>query len=324
MEKHGIYWWNLENLFDTEDSATRPEWLQKVLKSELKGWTSEVLDKKISNLCSIIKQMNNGAGPDILGVCEIENEEVVARLMDKVGQEVGRNYKILHKDTKDLRGIDIAFIYDSAKYQSDGVLYSLEVMKRNATRDLVQIHLTTDPGGNELVLVGNHWPARSAGKYESEPYRIMVAETLAFWIDRIYEEKGKDAEVVLMGDFNDNPFDRSITDYLLATNIRKKVENARNHVLFNLMYPFLGTGAGTHVYGGEIDILDQFMVSKTVMSNSPKYHFKVESTNIVVFPGMVKGEYNTPVRFGRPSSKSTYNEKGYSDHLPIELILSEK
>jgi hypothetical protein len=324
MKKHFIYWWNLENLFDVEDSANRPEWLQKKLKSELKGWNSQILDKKIGNLSSIIKRFNNGTGPDILGVCEIENESVISRLMAKVGQETGRRYKVLHKNTRDERGIDISFIYDTEKYRDDGQIFSFEVIKRNATRDLVQVHLTTLDGGHELILVGNHWPARSEGKFESEPYRIMVAETLAYWIERIHEEKGKDAEIVLMGDFNDNPYDRSITDYLLASNNRKIVENAKNYMLFNLMYPFLGQGLGTYVFGSEINILDQFMVSKAIISNNTKYNFKVESINIISFPEMVKGLYKAAIPFGRPSSKSTFNDKGYSDHLPIELVLAEK
>ena len=324
MEKHFIYWWNLENLFDVENSPARPEWLQSQLKGELKNWTAQVLDKKLTNLTSIVSKFNNGAGPDIMGVCEVENENVVNLLKNRIGQEVGRNYETLHKDTKDKRGIDIAFIYDRAKYTTDGEIYSLEVMKRNATRDLVQAHLKTVNGGNELVLVGNHWPARSAGKFESEPYRIIVAETLAYWIERIHEKKGGDASVVLMGDFNDNPYDRSITDYLLATNIRKKVSYARNKVVYNLMYPFLGQGIGTHVYGSEVNILDQFMVSKAIMSASNKYPFKVDSTRIIAYPEMVTGAYKKPVRFGRPSSKSSHNEKGFSDHLPIELVLAEK
>ena len=110
---HHIYWWNLENLFDVLDSPRRPEWFQKTIKNELKGWNEEVLEQKIHNLGSIIKQMKNGHGPDILGVCEIENEFVVKKLMDKVGAETGRSYKVLHKDTKDQRGIDIAIIYDA-------------------------------------------------------------------------------------------------------------------------------------------------------------------------------------------------------------------
>ncbi len=324
--QHSIYWWNLENLFDVQDSALRPDWLQKQLRSELKGWTATVLNKKINNIASILQKMNNGLGPDIIGVCEIENEAVVQRLMTQVGKVLNRNYKVLHQDTKDNRGIDVAIIYDTDKYTDDGHMFSLEVMKRNSTRDLFQVNLTTKKG-NELIIIGNHWPARLGGKYESEPYRMMVGEILSYWIERIHEikyekNKEKNPSIILMGDFNDNPHDRSITEYLRSTPNIEKVKNSTSHIMYNLMYEFMNGKIGTHVYGNEIGLLDQFIVSKSMIVNSSKYPFQIKKTNIVQFPEMIKGEYNTPIRFSRPNA-SDFNEKGFSDHLPIEMLIEE-
>jgi len=319
--KHHIYWWNLENLFDVQNSQDRPDWLQRQLNAELKGWDDIILQRKVENLCSVISLMNGGRGPDILGVCEIENKPVVERLMNKVTSLTGRQYSVMHHDANDGRGIDVAIIYDSTMYRDDGRIFTLEIMKRNATRDLFQVNLTTK-AGNDLVLIGNHWPARMGGQYESEPYRIMVAETLGYWVDRIFEIKGKDVAIVAMGDFNDEPFNRSLVDYLKSSNSRKKIENARSNFLYNLMWPFLDGKLGTYVYGSVSSVLDQFLVSKGVMSNNARLPFKIESTAILNFPGMARGEYHTPVRFGRPSSG--LNLEGYSDHLPIELVLSEK
>ena len=304
--EHFIYWWNLENLFDVANSKERPEWIQKQIKRELKGWTSAVLDKKIANIASILQKMNDGKGPDILGVCEIENEAVVQRLMDRVGKVLNRTYKVLHHDSKDKRGIDIAIIYDTAKYEDDGRMFSLEVMKRNATRNLFQVNLTTK-AGNELILIGNHWPARLGGQYESEPYRMMVGEILSYWIERIHEikweyNKDKNPAIIVMGDFNDEPFNRSLTEYLRTTGNIEKVKNSTSHILYNLMY--------------------QFIVSKSLIVNSSKYPFQVKKTEIVHFPEMVKGDYNTPIRFSRPN-KRDYNPNGFSDHLPIKLVVEE-
>ena len=323
---HHIYWWNLENLFDINNSPDRPDWLQRRLRSELKGWTASVLNKKLANLADIIRRMNGNTGPDILGVCEVENKVVLDKLLEKVSPKLMRNYKVIHHDSNDGRGIDIAIIYDADMYTFDGTQFSLEIMKRNATRDLFQVQLTTRDG-NELILVGNHWPARSAGKYESEPYRMMVGETLSYWIERIHEiklaEKGeKHPSIVLMGDFNDNPFDRSLTEYLRSGGNLEKVKNSTSHIMFNMMYPFVGGDIGTHAYGNEIGVLDQFIVSRPMVVDYYKYPFQVESIQIVYFPEMVKGDYNTPIRFSRPSS-SGYNDKGYSDHLPIELVIEE-
>lgn len=242
--------------------------------------------------------------------------------MSRLNSKTGRAYSILHHDSQDKRGIDTALIFDSDHYTSDGEVFTLRIIKRNSTRDLFQTHLKTR-SGNELILVLNHWPSRSGGVFESEPYRIMVSENLAFWIERIHEERGKDASIVLMGDFNDNPFDRSITHYLQSSNIKKRIENARNHFVYNLMFEFLDAQLGTYVYGNEVNILDQFLVSKSIMSDSDNYPFKVNRVGIVNDPLLVKGEYNTPVKFGRPSKPSSFNDQGFSDHLPIELVLEE-
>lgn len=319
---HNIYWWNLENLFSIEHDTSRSDFLASTLNSELRGWTQAVLDRKLANLLSIITQFNGGLGPDIFGVCEVENEAIVSNLAAMMSSRLGRTYSYKHADSDDKRGIDTALIYDTTKYNVEDEVFTLRIIKRNATRDLLQIHLNT-VAGNHLVLVLNHWPSRSGGTFESEPYRIMVAENLAYWVERIHEERGKHTPIVLMGDFNDDPFDRSITTYLMAVNSRQRVLNARNNMFHNLMYQFLDAGVGTYAHGSSQHLLDQFMVSKSIASNSHLYPFKVVSTDILAYDEMVSGDYKKPIRFSRPSS-SSYDPDGFSDHLPIELILQER
>lgn len=317
MSSYYFAWWNVENLFDVENSALRPEWLAANLKSELKGWTSSVLSKKIANLASIIKQMNNGTGPDVLGVCEIENENVVKLLVQALNI-AGRTYKVVHHDTKDGRGIDIAFIYDSKKFSKTGKLYHYEVLKRTATRDIIQIELKTKKG-NSIILIGNHWPARSAGQFESEPYRIIAAETLSYWMQRIHEIRGDDIPVLVAGDFNDEPFNRSMADYALSCSSKNKVLNGKNPYLFNLMWEELGKRNATFIFDRP-NLLDQFLVNKGMLKSSSP--FKVNAASIVKFPELVKGDYDTPIKFSRPS-EAGFNDKGYSDHLPVAVMVEE-
>ncbi len=321
--QHNIYWWNLENLFDEENSPTRTEKLKRVLKQELKGWTPEILERKLDQLVSVIGRFNNNRGPDIMGVCELENKAVLDKLIVKLNLATGKNYNVRHHDSKDERGIDVAFIFDSAKYVPEGELYSLEVMRRNATRDLVQIQLITS-AGNKLVIIGNHWPARSGGQYESEPFRMMVGEVLSYWVKRIHEEVADPVNIIAMGDFNDEPFNRSLTEYANSTHVIKRVENARStNYLYNLMVEKIDGKTGTHVFGGEISMLDQFLVSKDIAVDTKNSKFSVaQPVQIIIFDGMVSGEYNAPVRFSRPSEDLNLN--GFSDHLPIELILNEE
>ncbi len=323
MEYHNIYWWNLENLFDIENSPRRSSFLENQLKKELKGWDQIVLNQKINNLSSIILKFNNNNGPDILGVCEVENEHVLKLLTEKINTILpARNYSFSIIDGEDKRGIDTALIYDKNKYTIDPKNFTLRISKRNPTRDLFQIQITTQ-SNNILVLILNHWPSRSGGELESEPFRIMVAENLSYWVKRIHEDLGKDTSILLMGDFNDNPYNKSMTNYLQSSNIRNKVMSAKNHFFFNLMFQFIDKNIGTHVYGNEVNLLDQFLISKSILNQRNSHPFKVDSVDIINYPELIKGKYKTPIRFGRPKDKKGINPNGYSDHLPISLTLKE-
>lgn len=319
-----IAWWNLENLFDVYNSPDRPDWLQKGLNAELKGWTSAVMQKKIDNLCQVIGKMNNGIGPDILGVCEVENKTILEKLVSGLAG-LGRNYGIAIHEMSDKRGIDIAFIYDKSKFIV-GETFSHSVLKRTATRDIFQANFTTK-SGRPFILIGNHWPARSAGILESEPARIIAAETLSYWLQRITEIRGNDIPVIVMGDFNDEPFSRSVTDYALATNSATNVIYAQSTRLFNLMWPMLARGEATYFYNNFPLIIDQFMVTKELIKSTGKFRIAKGGNGdylvkIERFAEMTSGgRYPLPIRFSRPSDKSGFNPKGFSDHFPISMIV---
>ncbi|OYT13215.1 MAG: endonuclease/exonuclease/phosphatase [Bacteroidetes bacterium 4572_114] len=321
-----IAWWNVENLFDVFNSTQRPAWLQSKLKSELKGWDTDVLNRKIRNLASIISQMNNNTGPDILGLCEVENLVTLEKLKSAL-QLLGRNYGIVHHDTNDLRGIDVAFIYDKDKFIFQGS-FSHVILKRTATRDLFQANFLT-PKNQDLILIGNHWTARSAGVLESEPYRIIAGETLSYWMERIVEIKGKDIAVLVMGDMNDEPFNRSVKDYALGTNSHNKVVYARSPRLFNLMWPFPGHGLGTYYYNNFPYVFDQLLVSKEMIKSTGKIKIAKGAnheylTRIEMIPEMVSGgRYPNPIAHGRPSKKSSFNPAGFSDHYPVSVVVEE-
>lgn len=314
MTDHYLAWWNVENLFDTSTSADRPEYLQKELKGELKGWTSAILEKKVKQLASIIMQMNDGKGPDLLGVCEVENAAVLDRLVAALAP-LQRDYAVAHHDTSDQRGIDIAFVYDRARFTAEEQFHYV-VLKRTATRDLFQVNFRT-MGGNVISVIGNHWPARMV----DPAYRIIAAETLSYWIQRIHEIVGGEPCVVAMGDFNDEPFSRSLADFALSTESSTKVLRARNYRLFNLMWPLVGQGITSYVYSGTPNMLDQFLVTKGMLrKDAPLYPVR-PSVRVLRYPEMVTGLYKGPRRFGRPSSK--LDVEGFSDHFPIALTVRE-
>jgi hypothetical protein len=337
--QYSISWWNVENLFDVENSPNRSEKLQRTLKKELTGWTENILAKKIAQLSQIIAKIDNNMGPDILGICEVENRNVVDRLKDSLNNILSHHkYDVVHADTQDKRGIDVAFLYDTKKFEvekdenNNDLVFSHFVVKSEATRDILQINFITKNSDRKrrLVLIGNHWPSRSGGQYESEPYRIVAGETLSYFHKRILEENDDDDDtnnnnttsILVMGDFNDEPFDRSVVKHALALSHPLKLKFSRNKPwLYNLMYPVVGEGIGTFYFNNFPNLLDQFMISKGIVSEK-EFKIKEDSIQILKFQEMVKGRYKVPLNFGRPSNE-TLNTDGYSDHFPIFVILEE-
>jgi predicted extracellular nuclease len=322
MPTYTIAFWNVENLFDVAGSSHRSEKLERTLKNELAGWTSTVLDKKVLQLASVIRQMNGGAGPDILGVSEIENEYVLKLLVDALAP-LNRNYDIVHWDTSDERGIDVAFVFDRDLVTAEKK-FSHFIQKRNATRDLLQVDFRTT-AGKLLVLIGNHWPSRTGGQLPTEPYRMMAGENLAYFHTRIREElKDENAAIIAMGDFNDEPFNQSLVDYALSDRSRTKVVKAEKAKFLNLMWPLLGRNMGSHYFDNNANMLDQFLVSKGLLNSKSGFDALVDSVAIFRVPEMIKtGEYPGPIKFSRPSAPKEFNENGFSDHFPIIFQVKE-
>jgi predicted extracellular nuclease len=341
MPNHFVAFWNLENLFAPEGFANREPWIAQRLASDLNGWTQTLFDTKIDQLSSIIRQMNNSQGPDILGVCEVENAFVLQQLMTRLnGQLPNRNYDIVHADsTLDQRGIDTAFVFDSQKYTVDpNTIFSHFVMRRTGTRDITQVTFKTQ-SGNDLIAICNHWPSRSGGTHESRGYRMTAGETLSYWHQRIWEERGSDIPIIAMGDFNDDPFDESLQIHARATRERGDVERARTAVRFyNLAWGYLQQQGqdhngdmkiinGTLYYNGNGNIFDQLLVSKgLLMQNSPITVIE-DTARIEIYPEMVDHRVSYgPIRFGLPKGNATANVNinGFSDHFPVSVRLQEQ
>ncbi|MEK6736204.1 MAG: endonuclease/exonuclease/phosphatase family protein [Pseudomonadota bacterium] len=312
-----LAFWNVENLFDIE-SADRSEKLRRIIAKDIVGWDQSLLESKLRQLSKVIRSMNSGDGPDILGICEVENKNVLTRLAEQVDKDGGRRYSVAHADTSDNRGIDVAFLYDPDIATSKGI-FQHWVIKRYATRELFQVNFEID--GGIVVLIGNHWPSRTSGQYESEPYRIIAGETLSYWIERIHEELGENAAIIVMGDFNDEPFNRSIKEYALSANDSHLVMNGRNPYLLNLMWPILASGGGSHVYQGKWNMLDQIMISRGVVNGKSGWRqagdAQIEGITLMSYPKKAG-----PRKFGiKPTERDL---DGFSDHYPVSVTLQRK
>lgn len=340
MPDHFVAFWNLENLFAPEDFVDREPWIAKQLASELEGWTEELFNTKIDQLSSIIRQMNNAQGPDILGVCEVENAFVLQQLSARLNAQLqNRNYDVAHVDAaRDRRGIDTAFVFDSLKYTLDpNTIFSHFVMRRTGTRDITQVTFTT-AAGNDLIAMCNHWPSRSGGTHESRGFRMTAGETLSYWHQRIWEERGNDIPIIAMGDFNDDPFDESLQIHARATRERGDVERAQTAVIFyNLAWRYLEQQGqdhkgdpkiinGTLYYDGNGNLFDQILASKGLLIEASPIRVLEDTARIELFPEMVDHKVAFgPIRFGLPKGNAAknVNPDGFSDHFPVSIILQE-
>lgn len=352
MSRLNIAFWNLQNLFDTtaSDIATDFEF------TPANGWTEEVFNRKLTNLASVIKLMHGGQRPDLLGVCEIENK----LLADKLTGLLGRgDYDIAHDPSPDIRGIDTSLIYSRELFELAGEPVGHNVHLRYSTRDIFQVPLRIKDGGAAITVFVNHWPSRSKGIYESEPFRLTVASHCGQLVDQVLKfPRDKflalpDAEsslaalndcwngnVLLMGDFNDEPFNRSILEFLQASSamdhleeeIRKPRDSyippppsylGKQAYLFNCMWRFLGVpDEGTHYFSESINtmnMLDQFIVSRGLLNGLKG--LKIDLGSVEIFkPGIMttKGK-KRPKRFEFDKKGITSN--GYSDHFPIQASI---
>jgi predicted extracellular nuclease len=321
---YSVAWWNVENLFDEENSPRRSEKLQRTIGKDLAGWTAARRDRKVSQLASVVAQMNEGAGPDLLGVCEIENRFVLELLVTALeGVLPARQYGLVHADTVDARGIDVAFLYDTGLFEAaaDEVFFHV-VMRRNATREIVQVNFRTHSGRTWSVF-GNHWPSRSGGQLESAGYRHIAGETLSYFHRRALEVLGADTPALVIGDFNDEPYDPSLVIHALSTRQPQRVIEADTPRFWNLAWSVIGDPPdGTFYYNNEPNMLDQILVNKNMVKTGSPIRVVAESMTILRFPGTYRtGRYPQPKPFG--GMGKAVNEDGYSDHFPVSIQITE-
>ena len=337
--RYRIGFWNLENLFAPENHPQREPWLASAIATDLAGWTQALFDRKISRLATIITQISNGAGPDILGVCEVENQFVLDALATEVNNRLAaRNYGVVHVDsTLDHRGIDTAFLYDQNTFSVDPAsVFSHFVMRRTGTRDITQATFRSNNTGHELIALCNHWPSRSGGSVESSAgFRATAGETLGYWHERIREEVGNAMPVIAFGDFNDDPFDSSLRYNANAWRERGDVERSQSARFYNLAWHYLNQVVvdhrgdareidGTLYFKNDGNVFDQILVNRSLLNGESGLSVQEETAHIDAFPQMVDHRVNYgPIRFGLPKGNAAQNinQDGFSDHFPVSVTI---
>lgn len=302
--------WNVENLFDIEDDPNVA--LDEEFTPEApKRWTRERLDIKLGNLAKVIGKMNGGRGPDVLGLCEVENRKVIEMLVARLAP-LGRDYQIVHKDSPSDRGIDTALIYDAKVFGlADSRFHFVDAEK---TRDIVEAALTR--GNKKLYVFVNHWPSRRNDEWQ----RIMAAVVLRKRLDEILARDPR-ADIVLVGDFNDEPGNVSIARFLRAAAIRGQMTPGS---FYNTTAPIAQDGLGTVIWNDRWELIDHIIVSPGLLDDVG-FSWKPGSTHRVASDELLFLS-RRPNAIRQPSRTYTGNDfhrNGYSDHLAIECTIRD-
>ena len=231
-----IAFYNVENLFDTiNDPQTKDDEFTPTSK---KQWTTERYNEKLNDISKVLKGIGNNKLPDLVGFAEVENKTVLNDLI-AVNLEEKDNYKIVHEESSDARGIDVALIYNTKSltylYHKKIPIHTGEEYK---VRDILYTIFLLDKTDTLHVFV-NHWKSRSGGQEKTEPQRIICAQTLRNSIDSV-QSINPHAKIIAIGDLNDEPENKSIFETLKANNTNDP------GTLTNLMLPLSKQGLGTH------------------------------------------------------------------------------
>ena len=313
-----IGFYNFENLFDTLDAPDIRD--EEFTPAGSKLWNSQKYQEKLSNLDRVVSELATDLTPDgvaILGVAEIENRTV---LEDFVQQPLvkDRNYQIVHYDSPDFRGIDVALLYNPKYYEVIGSkaitlpIYNDDGTARK-TRDILYVAGLYD--GEPLHVLVNHWPSRRGGEAATQEYRNAGALQCKIICDSLMKED-PNLKVIIMGDLNDDPISPSVKKVLNAKRDKDKV---KDNGFYNPMADFFRKGFGTLAYRDAWSLFDQIILTKSFVDSDTKgYQFYKA---IVHNP---KYLYQKSGRFkGYPYRTFGGNEYlgGYSDHFPVFVYL---
>lgn len=314
-----IAFYNCENFYDTaNDPLSRDE---EFTPTGEKHYTSYVFAAKLEKIAEAISKVgtddkiNNPDGAALIGLAEIENKQVLTDLINHPLLK-RRNYHLIHFDSKDQRGIDVALLYNPTYFTLEESQAKFVNLHRYYTRDILWVKGKLD--GEPIHVFVTHWPSRIGSEKLSEPFRLTTAGVLRKLIDSIHFNEGS-AKIIVMGDFNDNPNNKSIQEVLLA---KEKETDVTRFGLFNPFAALFNNGIGTIANRNEWSLFDQIILSQPWLDKHQKGFFLYQS--LVFNPSFLSEQIGKEK--GHP--KRTWNGNlflnGYSDHFPVYITLLKK
>ncbi len=307
-----IMWWNAENLFDTLDDPLTND--NEFTPEGSRHWTSKRLALKYLRLAHIIKlagaEHSVSGYPDILALAEVENQHVFRTLLSFLPDH---HYRIVYHNSHDPRGIDIALAYNSRALRHVSSQQVKVPLPGKATRD-ISLHEFTCRN-SRFFLILNHWPSRSLDRQWSEPLRLQAATATRAVVDSLLALDPA-GNIIVAGDFNDEPEDRSVRQRLRSVNNREQIPATCPACLYNC---WAQTDApGSYHYRNRWNRLDQIMVSRAILEGSRGLMIDENSFTCFRPDHMQEGRSRLP----SPTWKGIRYHGGYSDHFPLLLRIA--
>jgi predicted extracellular nuclease len=311
-----IAFYNVENLFDTIDEPMKID--SEYMPNSSLQWTKKRYEAKLKNIEKVIDSMGF---PSIMGMVEVENRRVLNDLtaMPKLK---AKNYGIAHFESPDERGIDCALIYNKSdfdvKYAKPHSIVFTED-RGDHTRDILEVSGTLR--GTPVTVFVNHFPSRRGGAEVSDPKRMFVAKVLKNAVDSV-RKADANAWIIIMGDMNDEPTDKSLTQSLGAIYWKQDVTPrpiVDKNALYNLAAGVKDSGLGSYYYRGEWEVIDQMIVSGAFLDGRSKLVTKDAET--IFTADFLTYKDKTGKKLPNRTYTGPIYRGGYSDHFPIFMTV---
>jgi hypothetical protein len=316
QDRYRVMFYNVENLFDPfNDSLTRDD---EFTAEGVRAWTWRKMNDKLNNIFKVVTAVGEWDPPTLIGFCEIENRFVMDRLIRHTPLSK-HNYQLVHRESPDGRGIDVALIYRPDQFTLEEERFfrvSYPDDPTRATRDVLYARGILD-NLDTLHIFINHWPSKYGGELASEPGRIAAGKIVRQKVDsiRIFHP---DARIIITGDFNDTP---NSPPLLKGLGTLPPEEPLMPHGLYNLHLPFATKGMGTLKYQGAWEVIDMMIVSESLLNRNHGVFTTLDGGKIFMADFLTEDDEGF---VGKRPFRTYVGFKyhgGYSDHFPIYIDL---